>query len=79
MTRPKEVFQLNLLFQDSEKKVWNSWIPAALKTKVSNLLSIRETPSTWLHRRRPRTSLQDKLLQSKLELVEIIKKTTEKE
>lgn len=76
----KESRLLNsLLFQDAEKQIWNSWTPAALKTKVSNALSVdkRDTPSTWLRRRRPKTSLQDKVLQSKLELLEIMKKNAE--
>ncbi|XP_047543372.1 uncharacterized protein LOC125075705 [Vanessa atalanta] len=67
--------------EDVEKNNWSSWTPKVLKTKMSNTLSANKenNPSTWLHRRRPKTSLQDKVLQSKLELIETMKRNTQTE
>ncbi|KAH9645344.1 hypothetical protein HF086_002970 [Spodoptera exigua] len=46
--------------EEVEKNNWSSWTPKVLKTKTSNTLSANKenNPSTWLHRRRPKTSLQ---------------------
>lgn len=61
--------------------MWNGWSPAALKTKVTDTLAVKkkkDSPS-WLQRRRPKASLHDKLLESKLELAELMKKNAESE
>ncbi|CAK1602660.1 unnamed protein product [Parnassius mnemosyne] len=63
--------------QDKDN-IWHGWSPAALKTKMSDALITKKKGSpTWLHRRRPRASMADNLLASKLELVEILKKNVE--
>ncbi|XP_046976445.1 uncharacterized protein LOC124542549 [Vanessa cardui] len=75
-----EIKDDNILTEDNvEKNNWSSWTPKVLKTKMSNILSANKenNPSTWLHRRRPKTSLQDKVLQSKLELIETMKRRTQ--
>lgn len=40
---------------------------------------VTDSKENWLSRRRPKSSLQDKVLQSKLELVDILKKNAESE
>ncbi|XP_063828327.1 uncharacterized protein LOC135077687 [Ostrinia nubilalis] len=68
----------NAVPECKDVKMWNGWSPAALKSKVSDPLVLKKKKSpSWLQRRRPKASIQDKLLQSKLELVEIMKKNNE--
>ncbi|CAG9561112.1 unnamed protein product [Danaus chrysippus] len=72
-----------ILPSDNTNNIWKNWTPAALKTKVSNPPK-REfnqplTSLSWLRRRRPRTSLQDKVLENKIQLIELSKQNVQSE
>ncbi|XP_061376733.1 uncharacterized protein LOC116770675 isoform X2 [Danaus plexippus] len=73
------------LQSDNTDNSWRNWTPAALKTKASSPLKRKNnpisslSPSSWLHRRRQRTSLHEKVLQNKIGLLEILKQNAHRE